>query len=322
MNELVKSLISPLLESDTKNIALIPGGYKPATSGHFYLVNEISKRPEIDEVLVIIGHKTRDGITKEDSLKIWEIYKKYLSPKVHIKIADNTSPILDIHKIIANNPQNFYYPVVGSRGSQDDGDLKRFDSLKLKYDNFKVIVVNGDPEISGTKARQSILNNSFEQFQKYLPVELSIQERKEIWDIVKIDHILNENDISKDINPKIQSHIDGLIDFYIDKGLNIQPLPKLKFIHDDEKNAEDFFGKTGYYDPNEKLIVIYTCNRHPKDFMKSFAHELFHHHQNLEGKLTNISGTNTSEDDHLNEIERETYEQSQLLFRNWTDSLK
>jgi hypothetical protein len=37
----------------------------------------------------------------------------------------------------------------------------------------------------------------------------------------------------------------------LDKGMNIKPLPKVKFIDNDVENAKDFFGKTAYYDPSQ-----------------------------------------------------------------------
>ena len=141
MNSLVKALIQPILEIEGKSIALIPGGFKPPTLGHFYLVDEIAKRPEVSKAIVLIGHKDRDGITKEESEQIWNIYKKYLPSNVEIQISQKPSPISDINSIIKNDPTNFYFPVVGVRGEEDMGDLKRFDSLKGKYDNFKPIII-------------------------------------------------------------------------------------------------------------------------------------------------------------------------------------
>ena len=41
-------------------------------------------------------------------------------------------------------------------------------------------------------------------------------------------------------------------------------------------------------------IVLYTEGRHPKDVVRSFAHEMIHHIQNLEDRLENISTTNTN----------------------------
>ena len=114
-------------------------------------------------------------------------------------------------------------------------------------------------------------------------------------------------------NATYTNHIDykqqirDLTKHMIKKGMNILPLPKVIFKHGDQENASTFFGKTAYYDPRDKAIVLYTEGRHPKDVVRSFAHEMIHHIQNLEDRLENISTTNTMEDDHLNDIEREAY---------------
>jgi hypothetical protein len=63
-------------------------------------------------------------------------------------------------------------------------------------------------------------------------------------------------------------------------------------------------------------------NRHPKDVLRSFSHEMIHHEQNLDNRLNNISTTNTNEDGDLPEIEREAYEKGNMMFRNWEDSIK
>ena len=100
--------------------------------------------------------------------------------------------------------------------------------------------------------------------------------------------------------------------------INIEPLPDLIFIEDDTKNAQDLLGKTAHYDPNNKSITLYTLNRHPKDILRSYAHEMIHHKQNLEGRLTNIQGQNVNEDDYLKEIELEAYRDGNgKFFREW-----
>ena len=116
-------------------------------------------------------------------------------------------------------------------------------------------------------------------------------------------------------------HIKSLTKFMLDKGMKLRPLPTVKFINDDRENAKDFFGKTAYYDPNNHKVVLYTLNRHPKDVMRSFAHEMIHHMQNYEGKLQSIHTQNTNEEGNLPEIEREAYEKGNMTFRSWTDTL-
>jgi hypothetical protein len=127
-------------------------------------------------------------------------------------------------------------------------------------------------------------------------------------------------DLTKGWNP--QKDFVSLSIFMIDNGMNIKPLPKIKVIKDDKENASDLLGKTAYYDPSNKSITLYTFGRHPKDILRSFAHEMIHHEQNLNGKLGNITTTNTNEDGNLPEIEKEAYEKGNMMLRNWEDSIK
>jgi hypothetical protein len=104
--------------------------------------------------------------------------------------------------------------------------------------------------------------------------------------------------------------------------MNIQPLPTLKIINNDVKNANDILGKTAHYDPNNCSITLYTLNRHPKDILRSFSHEMIHRIQDNEGRLSNINTTNTNENGDLPELEKEAYLKGNMYFRNWEDSLK
>ena len=131
---------------------------------------------------------------------------------------------------------------------------------------------------------------------------------------------LNENaTYSSKIDYKQQ--IKDLTKHMIKKGMNILPLPRVIFKHGDQENASQFLGKTAYYSPSDMTVVLYTEGRHPKDIVRSFAHEMVHHIQNLEDRLENISTTNTMEDDNLNDIEREAYTRGNMVFRNWTDNM-
>jgi len=128
-------------------------------------------------------------------------------------------------------------------------------------------------------------------------------------------------------NATYSQHIDivekiaDLTNYMIESGLNIEPLPTMEFIDGDTENAQNFFGKTAYYDPNNQHIVLYTEGRHPKDILRSYAHEMIHHIQYLEDRLHNITTTNTNEDEDLDAIEKEAYVRGNMTFRNWTDSL-
>ena len=116
-------------------------------------------------------------------------------------------------------------------------------------------------------------------------------------------------------------YIASLLEYMLDQKMNITPLPEIK-IRYDENQANNFFGKTAYYDPNNKEVVLYAMGRHPKDVCRSFAHEMIHHMQNIEGRLGNIQTTNTNEDSHLQGIEDEAYLEGNRVFRNLEDKIK
>jgi len=115
--------------------------------------------------------------------------------------------------------------------------------------------------------------------------------------------------------------IGSILEYMMDQKMLITPLPDIK-IKKDPQQAGMFFGKTAYYHPDSREIVLYTLGRHPKDVCRSFTHEMIHHMQNLEGRLGNIQTTNTNEDSHLQEIEDEAYLQGNRIFRNWEDKQK
>ena len=98
--------------------------------------------------------------------------------------------------------------------------------------------------------------------------------------------------------------------------------PVRLFIRQDNKNAQDVLGKTAHYDPSNDQIVIYITNRHPKDILRSFAHELVHHAQNCEGRLGGLTTEpGYDQKDQGMELEKEAYLGS-MMVRNWEDGQK
>ena len=105
---------------------------------------------------------------------------------------------------------------------------------------------------------------------------------------------------------------------------NIQQAPNL-ILRQDKKNAELVFGRTAHYNPEEKTIVIFITNRHPKDILRSFCHELIHHVQNERGDLKisgDLSPTYAQDNDHMRNMEKEAYLEGNLLLRDNEDQFK
>ena len=105
---------------------------------------------------------------------------------------------------------------------------------------------------------------------------------------------------------------------------NIQQSPKL-ILKKDGENAEKLFGRTAYYDPEESTIVIFITNRHPKDILRSYCHEMIHHVQNERGDLKMgdaSSPTYAQDDEHMRKMEKEAYLEGNLLLRDHEDQFK
>jgi cytidyltransferase-like protein len=310
------------VENGSKIIGIYGGGFKPPTKGHFEVVQQALKQfPEMDKLLIYVGSGERDKVDQAESVLVWNIYKKHLPSKVSVESVK--APIGDIFKYAKDHPEEKIYFILGAReGNEDDQTdiTSRTKSVKEKYPNIEVkIITTPDSGISGTNARKALFQ-SRDEFFKYIPSVLSPVEKERVYTLL-VPELISENaSYAKDIDYK--QYIKELTKDMIRKGMNIIPLPKVIFKHSDINNAKDFFGKTAYYEPQSMSIVLYTEGRHPKDIVRSFAHEMIHHMQNVEDRLGDITTTNTQEDDRLNDLEAEANLKGTMTFRNWTDKMQ
>jgi hypothetical protein len=93
---------------------------------------------------------------------------------------------------------------------------------------------------------------------------------------------------------------------------------------DREQDKAEILGKTAFYDPDKMIVSVFTYGRHPKDIMRSIAHELVHHSQACRGDLGNESTPEgyAQNDPHLRKMEKEAYLQGNMCFRDFEDKYK
>ena len=124
-------------------------------------------------------------------------------------------------------------------------------------------------------------------------------------------------------NPKFQQAVAGIYRDAVKK-FNIRTTPKL-LLRQDKENGAMTLGRTAFYDPSELKIVLFITGRHPKDILRSFAHELIHHVQNERGDL-NLGDSSdpqyAQKDDHLRKMEMEAYLKGNMLMRDFEDNFK
>jgi hypothetical protein len=228
------------------------------------------------------------------------------------KIEDGGDDLFICHKCGHNNTpkeetNDFFKPLQNKQSNLDiSPEFTRVDYYKDYYKNLS------PPDFKVDKDKNKIvisISNNFEPETNELDMDIIIPA------------VVKKTPNSLEHNAEFIEKLISLTDYIMDH-IDIEPLPDINFIEDDTENANNMLGKTAYYDPNGKSITLYTLNRHPKDILRSYAHEMIHHKQNLEGKLTDIEGHNINEDDYLKELEREAYEYGNgMYFRGWENSL-
>ena len=121
----------------------------------------------------------------------------------------------------------------------------------------------------------------------------------------------------------LEPHIHGMYDHFHQK-IGFQKPPVIVF-DSDPSNESNVLGKTAYYDPQSFEVHVFTDARHPKDMLRSIAHELIHHGQNLEGRL-DVGGYNGPgyylKNDKLKDLEEEAMTNSAIYLREYEDGLK
>ena len=121
----------------------------------------------------------------------------------------------------------------------------------------------------------------------------------------------------------LESHIHGMYDHF-DQKYGFQKPPVMVF-DSEPGNESKVLGKTAYYDPQSLEIHVFVDGRHPKDVLRSIAHELIHHRQNLEGRL-NTGGYSGPgyylENDELKEVEHEAMLEGNATMREYEDTVK
>lgn len=142
---------------------------------------------------------------------------------------------------------------------------------------------------------------------------------------------VNESlEMKTNITNETENNMDQLINManqfypYSQKRLGFNKPVDIK-LRSDIDNSVNPLGKTAYYDPAGMEIVLYTDNRHPKDLLRSFSHELVHHAQNCRGEFDKIGEVGegyAQKDDHLREMEKEAYLEGNMILRDWEDSIK
>ena len=263
-----------------KTTVLFPGGFKPLTGAHIALAQRYAESPNVERVIMLIGPKERDGVSREDSIEIFKLLNN--NSNIYIQSTDFNSPIMAAYEFLFALPPDDQgtYAMAASRKGDDYARTMSFGSNVEKYKTvgdkkgrkipagveINPLEINVDPlaygtgePISASTVRQAIANDDYETFAASYP---GAREAiiKNIWQMLKG---IQESLFSKDWwGKQLAEDVDDVVEGYQTPKLakaHDKKIKKLRKFLDNTKDefVYDFgnFGKTVFGAPYESVIT-------------------------------------------------------------------
>ena len=162
-----EQLVKILLEQDKQTIALFPGAFKPPHKGHVDVVKKLLDKA--DQVVVLVSPKMRDGVSAEESVAVWNLYKKLFDGPVEVRISANDSPVGEVYDVVKNNLDTDFIVAFGK------GEESRYARMA---DQPNATVFDGGTieGANATNLRMALASNNAEEIAKYLPDGITVDE--------------------------------------------------------------------------------------------------------------------------------------------------
>jgi hypothetical protein len=255
-----------------KITVLFPGGFKPLTGAHLALAERYATHPDVDRVILLIGPKDRDGITREKTIEIFNLINR--NPNIEMQPTEFNSPIMAAYEYLFALPQDAMgrYAMAASTKGDDYVRAKAFvpnvdkykvvgdksgrkipmniDAMELNLDVDPILYKSGEP-ISASTIRAAIANRDYTTFRASYPAQ-SDAEVKNIWQILTG---VQETLFSKEWwIKKLQEDVASVFEGYMDTKTAEKHKHKISKL---KKFLDSNFGRPFVYDFDEfsKTIV-------------------------------------------------------------------
>ena len=120
-----------------KNVTvLFPGGFKPITGAHMALAQRYAQNPTVNKVIMLIGPKERDGITRDTSIKMFNLLNK--NTNIEIQPTNFNSPIMAAYEYLFELPEDTQGQFALAASEKDD-DYVRVKSFLPNIDKYKTV---------------------------------------------------------------------------------------------------------------------------------------------------------------------------------------
>ena len=221
-------LVQQLLEAENQpTIALFPGAFKPPHKGHFAVVKKLLEKA--DQVVVLISPKTREGVTVDESLAIWDLYKTLLDGNVEVRVAAG-SPVQEAYRVAKDNPDTKF---ILAAGKDEDS---RFTSAQ-KLPNTEVFNAGNIEGTNATEMRIALQTNNEDAIKEYLPDGVDIADfLHALSKKVKVN--IDATPVDVDLKErKYQNQDDTFADYVLSKETEVEqtaqyfniPIPDIRY---------------------------------------------------------------------------------------------
>ena len=298
-------LLRELFEQSSKVAVLAFGRMNPPTIGHAKLVDKIKSIP--GDHFLFLSHsqdKKKDPLDFGTKLK----FAKAFFPGIEIGREGINTPVVALEYIQSLG----YTDVVFVAGSDRvDGFQKLFDTyngkpdksgkVPFQFDSITVVSAGErDPDADGaegmsaSKMRAAAATGDFDSFTQGVPnPKLAQQMYDAVRSAMGISQSVSENQ-SLDLKKNdLMSAVEKFLPIAV-KVLDLNKLPEIKLEpYLDHQDYPSF----GRFVNDDRAIYLGIKDRHPIDILRTFAHELVHFKQSLDGDLNQDSGkTGSSEE--------------------------
>jgi hypothetical protein len=175
-----------------KTTVLFPGGFKPLTGAHLALAQRYAEHPDVERVIMLIGPKDRDGITRADTQQIFDLIQMNSSANIEMQPTEFNSPIMAAYEYLFALPEDDQgrYAMAASTKGDDYVRTKSFvpnvdkyitigdrtgrkmpagiDAVELTIASDPVLYPDGSP-ISASTVRQAIADRDIEIIKQSYP---------------------------------------------------------------------------------------------------------------------------------------------------------
>ena len=203
MKSILQEFKQHLTEQTSNVTVLFPGGFKPITGAHLALANRYAEDPQVQQVVMLIGPKDRDGFTRTQSIQAFNLMNS--NPKIRIQPTEFNSPIMAAYEYLFALPEDTVgqYAMAASAKGDDYVRTKSFvpnvdkyktvgdksgrmmpagvDAIELTANTDPIQYPTGEP-VSATSTRAAIASGDYRRFKESYP-GITDEILKNVWEI-------------------------------------------------------------------------------------------------------------------------------------------